>query len=211
VIAQYAASDRRIRAVYRTPPSGVGRAIADGYRAATGAWVLSMDCDFQHLLPEVRDLFDLAAAGTPVVAGSRFSRHSVLLNYPFLKIVSNRAFHVLAQLLLGRGFRDVTNNLKLLRRDVVDRLVLTSPGFAVNAETGLQPMLMGYQVAEAPISWINRSFDMGQSSFRLVRVGGGYVSVLWAVLRARAFGIGPYRSLSTEQGSGQTGRAATTT
>jgi hypothetical protein len=70
---------------------------------------------------------------------------------------------------------------------------------------------MGYQVAEAPISWINRSFDMGHSSFRLVRVGGGYISVLWAVLRARAFGIGPYRALSTEQGSGQARSTATTT
>jgi SAM-dependent methyltransferase len=195
ILARYAAADPRVRPVYRTPPNGVGRAIADGYAAATGDWVLSMDCDFQHLLPEVRDMFDLAAAGAPVVAGSRFSRHSVLLNYPFPKIVSNRAFHVLAQLVMGRRFRDVTNNLKLMRRDVVDRLRLTEPGFAVNAETGLQPMLMGYRLAEAPISWINRSFDMGASSFRLLRVGGGYAGVLLNTLRARLLGTGPYAGL----------------
>jgi SAM-dependent methyltransferase len=195
VIARYAQSDPRVRPVYRTPPNGVGRAIADGYRAATGRWVLSMDCDFQHLLPDIREMFDRAAAGAPVVVGSRFSRHSVLLNYPFAKIVSNRAFHVLAQLAMGRHFRDVTNNLKLLRRDVVDRLCLTAPGFAVNAETGLQPMLMGYPLSESPISWINRSFDMGSSSFRLVRVGGGYAEVLLAAFLARTFRIGRYREL----------------
>ena len=195
ILAEYATADPRIRPVYRTPPNGVGRALADGYRAATGAWVLSMDCDFQHLLTEVRDLFDRAAAGAPVVVGSRFSRHSVLLNYPFPKILSNRAFHVLARLVVGRSFRDVTNNLKLMRKDVVDRLALTAPGFAANAETGLQPMLMGYPLAEAPISWINRSFDMGHSSFRLVRVGGGYARVLWNAFRARAFGTGPYAAL----------------
>jgi dolichol-phosphate mannosyltransferase len=195
VIAHYAAANPRVRPVYRKPPNGVGRAIADGYRAANGRWVLSMDCDFQHLLPEVRDLFDHAANGSPVVVGSRFSRHSVLLNYPFAKIVSNRAFHVLAQLIMRRRFRDITNNLKLLRRDVVDRLDLTAPGFAVNAETGLQPMLMGYQIAEAPISWINRTYDMGSSSFHLVRVGGGYASVLWAAFLARTFGVGRYRTL----------------
>ena len=72
VIARYAAADGRIRPVYREPPNGVGRAIAQGYRATTGRWVLSMDCDFQHLLPEIRDLFDAAAAGSPVVFGSRF-------------------------------------------------------------------------------------------------------------------------------------------
>jgi len=158
---------------------GVGRAIADGYRAATGRYVLSMDSDFQHLLPEFQDLFDAAAEGYDVVIGSRFSRHSVLLNYPFQKIIANRGFHVLAQLLLRQRFRDVTNNLKLMRKEVVDRLELVEPGFAVNAETGLQPILMGYSVTEVPISWINREPDMGTSSFRLAKVGGGY----WRVLR----------------------------
>src|SRR4030095_14306704 len=69
-----------LKLLVRTPPNGVGRALADGYRAATGRWVLSMDCDFQHLLPEVRDLFDAAMEGFDVIVESRFSRHSVLLN-----------------------------------------------------------------------------------------------------------------------------------
>ena len=195
VMARYAEADPRVRPVYRTPPNGVGRAIADGFRAASGDWVLSMDCDFQHLLSEVRDLFDSAAKGAPAVFGSRFSRHSVLLNYPLPKIVANRAFHVIAQFALRRRFRDLTNNLKLLRRDVVDGLVLTAPGFAINAETGLQPLLMGYPVAEVPISWINRTFDMGRSSFHVMRVGGGYVAVLWDAFLARNFARGRYRAL----------------
>ena len=192
VLLARAEADPRVRPVYRSPPNGVGRAIRDGYAAATGEWVLSMDCDFQHLLPEIRDMFDRAAEGHPVIVGSRFSRHSILLNYPRPKIVSNRGFHLLANAVLGRGFRDVTNNLKLLRRDVVDRLHLTAPHFSANAETGLLPMLMGYPLVESPISWINRSFDMGSSSFQLVKVGGGYGEVLWNVWRARAFRKGPY-------------------
>jgi hypothetical protein len=191
VITALAAEDPRIKPVFRAPPNGVGRALADGYRAATGRYVLSMDCDFQHLLPEVRDLFDAAAAGHDVVVGSRFSRHSVLLNYPFAKIVANRAFHVLARLLLRREFRDLTNNLKLIRRPVIEQLRLQEPGFAVNAETGLQPLMLGYRVKEVPISWINRTPDMGASSFRLLRVGGGY----WRVI-ARAWRAGSPRSRS---------------
>ena len=196
VIMRLAAEDPRIKPVYRTPPNGVGRALADGFRAATGKWVLSMDCDFQHLLPAVRDLFDAATQGYDVVVGSRFSRHSVLLNYPFPKIVANRGFHLLAQVVLLRRFRDLTNNLKLLRREVVDNLQLTQPGFAVNAETGLQPLLMGYAIKEVPISWINRTPDMGTSSFRLARVGGGYWQVLFGMWLKATFGIGPYRTLA---------------
>jgi dolichol-phosphate mannosyltransferase len=180
ILQQLAAEDPIIKPVFRTPPNGVGRAIADGYRAATGRYVLSMDCDFQHLLPELRDLFDAVATGYDVVVGSRFSRHSVLLNYPIQKIIANRGFHFLARILfLDGNIRDLTNNLKLMRREVVQNLQLTQPGFAINAETGLQPVLMGYSVKEVPISWINRTPDMGVSSFRLVKVGGGY----WQVLR----------------------------
>ncbi len=189
VIRRLANEDPLIKPVFRSPPNGVGRAIADGYRVATGGYILSMDCDFQHLLPEVRDLFDAAAGGYDVVVGSRFSRHSVLLNYPLPKIIVNRGFHLLAQIMFFRHFRDLTNNLKLMRRNVVEKLQLTQPGFGINAETGLQPLLMGYSIKEVPISWINRAPDMGSSSFRLVRVGGGYVQVLFRLWLKAVFGI----------------------
>lgn len=195
VLAELAQEDARVKPLHRRPPNGVGRAIADGLAAATGRFVLTMDCDFQHLLPEFRELFDAAAAGADVVIGSRFSRHSVLLNYPFTKIFANRGFHTLAVLLFGRRIRDVTNNLKLMRREVVADLRLRQPGFAVNAETGLQPILLGYQVEQVPISWINRTPGMGTSSFRLVRVGGGYWEVLIGLWLKYAFGRGPYCDL----------------
>ena len=204
VIRALAAEDSRVRPVFRAPPNGVGRAIADGYRVATGRYVLSMDCDFQHLLPEIRDLFDAAVDGYDVVVGSRFSRHSVLLNYPFQKVIANRGFHTIAQVVLRHRFRDLTNNLKLMRREVVERLILEEPGFAVNAETGLQPLIMGYRVAEVPISWINRAPDMGASSFRLMRVGGGYWRVLRRLWRRVNLGGGAYAALAVGRGESTT-------
>jgi nucleoside-diphosphate-sugar epimerase/glycosyltransferase involved in cell wall biosynthesis/SAM-dependent methyltransferase len=207
VIAKLAAEEPDlIKPVYRKPPNGVGRAIADGYKAATGDWILSMDCDFQHLLPEIRDLFDAAAQGYDVVLGSRFSRHSVLLNYPFQKIMANRGFHLLAQIALGRRCRDVTNNLKLMRREVIQMLRLRQPGFAVNAETGLQPLVMGCKIKEVPISWINRTPDMGTSSFKLVKVGGGYWQVLWNLWRGVVLKRGPYKDLADLGGNRRTSR-----
>ncbi|UCD81345.1 MAG: glycosyltransferase, partial [Desulfobacterales bacterium] len=195
-IKRIAGQDSRIKPLLRLPPNGVGLAISDGYRAATGRYILSTDCDFQHLLPEVRDLFDAVAEGYDVVVGSRFSRNSVLLNYPFQKILANRGFHVLAQLVLLRRFRDLTNNLKLIRRQVVESLRLMEPGFAVNAEIGLQPLLMGCKIKEIPISWINRNPDMGASSFRLMQVSAGYMRVLWRLFLRRIFRIGAYKSIS---------------
>jgi dolichol-phosphate mannosyltransferase len=194
-MADLARQNDLVKPLHRSTPNGVGHAIAEGLSQAGGRYVLTMDCDFAHLLPEFRDLFDSAVEGYDVVVGSRFSRHSVLLNYPFLKIAANRGFHLLARLLLLRSFRDLTNNLKLMRREVAADLQLRQPGFAVNAETGLQPLILGYRVKEVPISWINRSPEMGRSSFRLIRVGGGYGRVLLNIWLRQVFGAGPYRDL----------------
>ena len=182
--------DSRIKLVKRTMPNGVGRALRDGYATVQGDFVLTMDCDFQHILPELTGLFDQLAEGADVAIGSRFSRESVLLNYAFTKILANRSFHILANIFLGKSFRDVTNNLKLLRREVLDQLVIESDDFAANAETGLQPILLGYNVKEVPISWINRSLDMGFSSFNLLSTGPNYFVVLFKLIIRKWLGKG---------------------
>ena len=138
-----------------------------------------------------RDLFDEAAAGADVVLGRRFSRSSVLINYPLQKILCNRSFHFLLSLVFRRKLRDVTNNLKLMRRDVVDSLELESAWFAATAETGLKPILMGYDVRPVAISWINRTPEMGSSSFSLLKNGLGYARILASLAWRSRFGARP--------------------
>ena len=180
--------DPRIRVVRRSMPNGVGRALRDGLAAANGEYVLLMDCDFQHILPELTGMFDAIQEGADVAIGSRFSRDSVLLNYPFTKILANRGFHILARILFRKQLRDLTNNLKLMKKEVARNIHLESDDFAANAETGLQPILLGYRVEEVPISWVNRSVDMGFSSFNLARTGPNYFKVFWRLFIRRVFG-----------------------
>jgi tRNA A58 N-methylase Trm61 len=170
VVLQLAQREPKIKLVNRRPPNGVGRALRDGYAAATGKYILTMDADFIHILPEFRDLFEVVAAGHDGAIGSRFSYESVLINYPFIKIVCNRAFHVLVKLLLLPHIRDVSNNLKVYRADILKNLAVEEPGFAANVETGLKPLLMGYDVKEVPISWINRTAEISnrQSGTKLL-------------------------------------------
>lgn len=182
VIARLREKDPRVKLIRRETPNGVGRALREGFAAVTGDFVLMMDCDFQHIMPELTGLFDAVAEDADVAIGSRFSRNSVLLNYAFTKILANRGFHIIANLLLGKHFRDATNNLKLMKKQALDRIHLESNDFAANAETGLQPILLGHNVKEVPISWANRSVDMGISSFDLFRTGPNYIRVLFRLI-----------------------------
>ena len=88
-----------------------------------------------------------------------------------------------------------------MRSDIVAKLQLLEPGFAANAEIGLQPLLMGWTPTEVPISWINRTSEMGASSFRLVRVVGGYWRVLWYLWLGKVLRAGRYKTLFSAQGS----------
>jgi len=178
IAARLGEKDNRVRLIRRDLPNGVGRALRDGFEAVRGEYVLTMDCDFQHIIVELTGLFDAVAEGADVAIGSRFSRDSVLLNYAFTKILANRGFHIIANLFLRKHFRDATNNLKLMKREVLDSIHLESNDFAANAETGLQPILLGYDVREVPVSWVNRSVDMGFSSFNLFKTGPNYLRVL---------------------------------
>jgi hypothetical protein len=134
-------------------------------------------------LQELRDLFDVVAQGHAGAIGSRFSHESVLINYPFPKIIANRAFHLLVRLVLRRRIRDVSNNLKLYRAEILKELEITRPDFGANAETGLGPLLAGYDIKEVPISWIKRTEDMGASDFRILRFAPSYLRAVVGLLR----------------------------
>ena len=178
IVTKYATNNPRIRLIKRSAPNGVGRALRDGLNQAKGKYVLIMDSDFQHIIPEMRDLFDAIAKGADVAVGSRFSRESILVNYPFTKIIANRIFHLLANLLLNQSCRDISNNLKLFRSSVAKKLIIESDDFAANAETGLKPILLGYKVMEVPTSWVDRSADMGFSTFKIFKTGPNYFKLL---------------------------------
>jgi dolichol-phosphate mannosyltransferase len=182
VAAQVARREPRVKVLNRQPPNGVGRALREGYAAATGAYIFTMDCDFVEILPEFRDLFDAVAAGHDGAIGSRFSHESLLINYPFFKILCNRGFHLLANALLPLHVRDTSNNLKLYRAEILKSIEIEEDHFAANVETGLKPLLAGYDIKEVPISWINRTMDMGSSSFKIVNVAPNYSRALLKIV-----------------------------
>ncbi len=193
-VGRAAQSEPRVRLVNRSKPNGVGLALKDGYRAATGKYILSMDCDFVHILPQLRGLFRVVAEGHDGAIGSRFSHESILVNYPFAKLFFNRLCHGLIKVFLLDGVRDVSNNLKLYRSEILKNLEITSPHFSANLETGLKPLLAGYDIVEVPISWINRTSEMGSSTFSVRKVGFAYARTLmdcWRQNRSQAQGLLP--------------------
>lgn len=176
----------KIRVIKRSPPCGVGRALRDGFKHVSVMvdYVLMLDADFVQNIEEIGRVIEIGKEGHyDVVYGSRFLKKRNIQGYPVIKLIVNRSFHFLVNLLLRFPNADVTNNFKLMRRKLIDEFHWISVNFSINAETGLYPLLKGYRTMEIAVSWIQRTQGMGLSDFSVFKVAHSY---LWIFMRALA-------------------------
>ena len=143
-----------------------------------------MDSDFVENIGQVRLLIEAMEQGNcDGVIGSRFIEGGKVVHYPLLKRAMNRLFHGVVKMLFHVKQQDLTNNFKLYRADLFRSLPWRSNNFAMNAETGLLPILFGYKLLEVPVVWVDRDPEMGRSKFGLLKHGGGYLQVIFHALR----------------------------
>ncbi len=194
---------KKLRLVNRTPPNGVGRALRDGYRAVSrnSAWILSMDSDFLENIREIPRLIEKAGQGYDGVIGSRYIDQGRLVNYPIIKKIANRTYHLLVRGIFGIRQKDLTNNFKLYKREVFEMIPLSANDFAINAETGIYPVLCGYRIAEAPVSWVQRYFD--KSDFKVFKLAPSYLKVAFKAAKMKLAGKRIKRSPGCRSAAGQ--------
>ncbi|HEV3244470.1 MAG TPA: glycosyltransferase family 2 protein [Chthoniobacterales bacterium] len=186
IVEAWSKRNTKVILIKRTPPCGVGRALKAGFDriSSKAECVLSMDSDFVENIGQVRALitaFDQQRCDG--VIGSRFVKGGKVVGYPFLKLLMNRSFHWVVKIIFRIKQNDITNNFKLYRAKIFRSMPWESEGFAMNAETGLLPILFGYHIVEVPVVWVDRSPQMGRSKFGLLKHGGGYVQVIFHALR----------------------------
>jgi hypothetical protein len=104
------------------------------------------DSDGQFCLLELAQLLTLLD-GCDLVVGYRYRRAD-----PWPRGLNGWAWNRLIRLLLGVRVRDLDCAFKLFRRDVIDRLRLTSTGAAISAEILTQCVAMGSRIRETPVS-----------------------------------------------------------
>lgn len=178
----------KIRTVRRKDHPGVGLAIREGIKklSSKSEHVLFMDCDFLINIPDIDKLIQKASLFDGVV-GTRFLEKNSLENYPFLKLLANRSYHFIAKTLLGTNHTDLTNNFKLYNRKLVEKIspLLSRCDFAINAELGYYPVLLGAKVGEVSVRWQERKKNMGISKFKIFRVGPSYCLVLLKLIKMK--------------------------
>jgi glycosyltransferase involved in cell wall biosynthesis len=144
----------RVSVVHHERNYGLGRAIRSGLALARGSLVLYMDGDLPFDLRELDGACSiLCESKADVFSAYRLNRASEGLRRTCYSFVYNALVRVVFKLRL----RDVNFAFKMFRRDVVDRIELTSEGSFIDAEMLIGSHRLGYRIAQHGVRYFPRT------------------------------------------------------
>ena len=160
VLCELAAGDPHTRVLSFRRNYGKSQALAAGFRRARGRIIATLDGDLQDDPAAIPALVAQLDEGWDVVGGWRRQRRDAVL-----KVWGSRVFNGLVRVLSGVRLRDINCGHKVLRREVLDGMVLTG-GFH-----RFLPILAhwrGYRVSEREVEHHPRRH--GKSRYRSTKV-----------------------------------------
>jgi SAM-dependent methyltransferase len=157
-----------------------GAALRAGFRAASGAYIITIDPDVAGPFTFVRDLWSHRADGEIVIA-SRYlpeSRHQMSAPRRIGSTILNAVF----RRGLSLGIRDVSSALRLYRADVVKALALEADDYDILEEVLVRAYAAGWRVVEIPLSYAPNPKLPTKAHRRLVTA---YLRTFWALWKLR--------------------------
>jgi dolichol-phosphate mannosyltransferase len=147
--------------LHRTVKDGLGRAYLAGFQYAVnqGAELVGvMDADFSHD-PAYLPVLLQTAERSDLVIGSRYVDGGEIADWPPLRRLLSRGGSFYARSILRVNVRDLTGGYKFIRRDVLERIDLSSlraQGYVFNIELTYRALMLGCSVTEIPIVFRDR-------------------------------------------------------
>jgi len=155
---------------------GKGAALMKGLRAAKGDVLIAMDADLSHEPKELRLLIDAIDIGYDVCTGSRFIIGGGSEDIPLIRVIGNKFFVFLVNLLFGSNYTDMCYGYRSFRKGVPQRLGLQEKGFGIETEINIKAIKKGLKVVEVPSSEKRRA--AGEGKLRTFRDGWVILSTI---------------------------------
>ena len=123
------------------------------------------------------------ANGADLALGSRYLPESGSEDDTFIRYVGNKVFTWTLSKLYGVDITDALFFYMAIRRDVVQSITVTAPGFEYIVEFLIKAQRSGFKFAEIPS--LEKSRTAGKSKVNAFRDG---LRMLWIMVRARIRG-----------------------
>jgi len=147
---------------------GVGRAVREGMAAATGTHVAILSADLETEPEAVaRMVKTMETGGYDLVIANRWLPGGGFYNYSRIKLWLNWLFQNLFKRLYRTDLGDLTYGLKLIKKELADRIAWESTHHEIFIETTLKPILAGASAGQVPTVWVGRGEGVSKNNFRI--------------------------------------------
>lgn len=163
------AADARVQVIQFRRNFGKSAALAAGFAAARGEYIVTLDADLQDVPSAIPDLLaPLQRDETDLVSGWKMDRQD-----PLSKTLPSALFNRVVRAFSGVQLHDFNCGLKAYRREVLDEIQLYGE---LHRYIPLLAHFRGFRVAEVPVPHRPRRY--GQSKFGMARFFRGFFDLL---------------------------------
>ncbi|BDA72903.1 glycosyl transferase [Calothrix sp. PCC 7716] len=148
--------------------AGLSAAIQTGLTSAKGQIICTIDSDCTYHPKYLIDLLDLMYPDVDVVTASPYHPRGRVKNVPGWRLFLSKGLSNLYRIVLPQRLYTYTSMFRAYRREVLEEIPITYPGFLGLVEVIAEAMLCGYRVVELPTELSNRVY--GRSKLRVVKV-----------------------------------------
>lgn len=143
--------------IRRQSNGGKGTALRQGFQEVLEKgyrWCLTMDADGQHLPSEIHRFLEAALRDqADLIVGNRMGNP---LGMPFKRRLTNRLMSWLLSRLAGSAIPDTQCGFRLVSRQVLERVALTSERFEIESELLIKAARNRFRILSVPVSCVYR-------------------------------------------------------
>lgn len=149
-------SDPRVKIFLNEKNQGKTAAVRLGIQHATGDIILFQDADLEYSPANYPDLLaPILNHRADVVYGSRFL--GKIQNMTWINRLANKISMLTINLLYGSQITDFHTCFKVLKKEILTQIPITSKRFSFDTEITARLLKKGYTIYEVPINYIARS------------------------------------------------------
>jgi glycosyltransferase involved in cell wall biosynthesis len=141
---------------------GKGSALVKGLRRAKGDILIAMDADLSHEPRELKLLIDAIEIGYDVCMGSRFIIGGGSEDIPWFRVLGNKFFVFLVNVIFGANYTDMCYGYRSFRKGVPEKLDLQDKGFGIETEISIKAIKKHLRIIEVPSTEKKRASGEGK-------------------------------------------------
>lgn len=168
------------RLIIQSSP-GYGCALREGFEAARGNYVATLDADLSHE-PSFLPTMWRERSHAEIVIASRYEAGGTV-DMPLTRLMLSHVLNTIFRLTLSLPVRDMSSGFRLYSTGVLEKIDYSGTNFDVLPEIIVRSYVNGWRIREVPFHYAPRQH--GSSKARLIRFGLSYLRTLARMWRLR--------------------------